>query len=305
MKTKLLTLFFIFLLISLPITSAFQFAGKEWDGDTRLYYFGRRYYDPSIGRFITVDPILSDTNPYAYGENNPLVNTDPNGMQTCTKAQESQGQCIFNAQAQSADLDEELLPGGVYGPLRPGETKFEPGSIPRDPKLEKEALDLYLKVMGPAVVGTLTAAVPGDELLLAKRPGIIKRAIGALGRLFGIGGLSDDVARTFAGGKYTSQVLKEDIIVPRFYGGKAPARSNYLTLPETLKMVRTQEDVMKALKPSAGNTAENLGFFKISRGTEVYFGRVAGSDRGAMQIYIRNKKEAREILTIPNWYRRF
>ncbi len=41
------------------ITNPFQFSGKEWDGDARLFYFGARYYDPSIGRFITVDPILS------------------------------------------------------------------------------------------------------------------------------------------------------------------------------------------------------------------------------------------------------
>ncbi|MEK6852783.1 MAG: hypothetical protein AABX59_02790 [Nanoarchaeota archaeon] len=25
------------------ITNPFQFSGKEWDGDTRLYYFERRY----------------------------------------------------------------------------------------------------------------------------------------------------------------------------------------------------------------------------------------------------------------------
>ncbi len=51
------------------VTNPFQFAGKEYDNETGLYYFGARYYDPSIGRFITVDPILSDTNPYAYAEN--------------------------------------------------------------------------------------------------------------------------------------------------------------------------------------------------------------------------------------------
>ena len=67
------------------ITNPFQFSGKEWDGDTRLFYFGARYYDPSIGRFITVDPILSDTNPYSYAENNPLVNVDVNGEYSSAK----------------------------------------------------------------------------------------------------------------------------------------------------------------------------------------------------------------------------
>ncbi|MEK6852730.1 MAG: RHS repeat-associated core domain-containing protein, partial [Nanoarchaeota archaeon] len=67
------------------ITNPFQFSGKEWDGDTRLYYFGRRYYDPSIGRFITVDPILGDTNSYSYAENNPLTNVDPTGEYSSVK----------------------------------------------------------------------------------------------------------------------------------------------------------------------------------------------------------------------------
>ena len=50
-----------------------------------LYYYGARYDDPSIGRFITEDPaspILTDPqslNRYAYARNNPLKYTDPDG----------------------------------------------------------------------------------------------------------------------------------------------------------------------------------------------------------------------------------
>jgi len=67
-----------------------KFTGKEEDG-TGLYYFGARYYDKSLGRWITPDPALSRTppakyfgnpqslNPYVYCCNNPLRNIDIEG----------------------------------------------------------------------------------------------------------------------------------------------------------------------------------------------------------------------------------
>jgi len=50
-----------------------------------LYYYGARYYDPTIGRFITRDPVKGNTmnpqslNPYVYCLNNPMKYIDPNG----------------------------------------------------------------------------------------------------------------------------------------------------------------------------------------------------------------------------------
>lgn len=37
----------------------YKYTGKEKDA-TGLYYFGARYYDPAIGRFITRDPVKGD-----------------------------------------------------------------------------------------------------------------------------------------------------------------------------------------------------------------------------------------------------
>jgi len=61
-----------------------KFTGQRLD-DTGLYYYGARYYDDSIGRFISADTIIPNpANPQAYNRysyvlNNPLKYIDPSG----------------------------------------------------------------------------------------------------------------------------------------------------------------------------------------------------------------------------------
>ncbi len=61
------------------------FHGKAVDQDTGLSYFGARYYDPTLGRFMGIDSAgfkeenLHSFNRYAYGNNNPYKFTDPDG----------------------------------------------------------------------------------------------------------------------------------------------------------------------------------------------------------------------------------
>jgi len=60
----------------------FKFSGNELDA-SGFAYFGARYYHPSIGRFLAVDPLFDGTgNSYAYAENNPLKFVDPDGFQS-------------------------------------------------------------------------------------------------------------------------------------------------------------------------------------------------------------------------------
>lgn len=61
------------------------FHGKPTDIESGLSYFGARYYDPVVGRFMGIDPARFDEsnihsfNKYAYGNNNPYRYRDPNG----------------------------------------------------------------------------------------------------------------------------------------------------------------------------------------------------------------------------------
>jgi len=60
--------------------------GKPVSQTTGLYYDYQRWYDPSIGRFISQDPLAGDPsnpqsfNPYVYAGDSPSSATDPTGL---------------------------------------------------------------------------------------------------------------------------------------------------------------------------------------------------------------------------------
>jgi RHS repeat-associated protein len=65
------------------VTNPFRYTGRELDSETGLYYYRARYYDPSVGRFLSEDPSSScaDTNFYRYVFNDPNILMDPLGLQ--------------------------------------------------------------------------------------------------------------------------------------------------------------------------------------------------------------------------------
>ncbi|MFE7809470.1 RHS repeat-associated core domain-containing protein [Streptomyces sp. NPDC057430] len=63
------------------------FLGKPTDTGTGLTHIGAREYDPNLGQFISVDPILSldqhqSLNGYSYANNNPVTTADATGLRT-------------------------------------------------------------------------------------------------------------------------------------------------------------------------------------------------------------------------------
>jgi RHS repeat-associated protein len=60
----------------------YRFTSKERDFETNYDYFGARYYDSKIGRWLQVDPmkdIYPGWSPYNYCLNNPHIFIDANG----------------------------------------------------------------------------------------------------------------------------------------------------------------------------------------------------------------------------------
>jgi RHS repeat-associated protein len=59
-----------------------RFAARELDATAGLYYVRARWYDASMGRFISEDPIglAGGINNYAYAANDPVNLSDPTGL---------------------------------------------------------------------------------------------------------------------------------------------------------------------------------------------------------------------------------
>ena len=68
---------------SSKINNPWQYLSKRLDEETNLVFFGRRYYDPEIGRWLTPDPkgFVNGLNLYAYVLNDPLIKLDLYGLE--------------------------------------------------------------------------------------------------------------------------------------------------------------------------------------------------------------------------------
>ena len=67
------------------IKNPLRYRGYYYDSETGFYYLQSRYYDPQIGRFISVDGYVSTgqgllgCNMFAYCSNNPITKSDSSG----------------------------------------------------------------------------------------------------------------------------------------------------------------------------------------------------------------------------------
>ena len=88
----------------------FRFTSKELDKETGLYYYGARYYEPKVSRWMSADPagfalvnpnrggysVIEATNWYAYVANNPVKYVDPTG-EWRTKAERQERRAVREA----------------------------------------------------------------------------------------------------------------------------------------------------------------------------------------------------------------
>lgn len=86
-------------LLNRPLTDGPGFTGHVQDAATGLTYMQQRYYDPVVGRFLSVDPVTADANTgalfnrYMYAANNPYRFFDPDGRCTGSRIENDDGSC--------------------------------------------------------------------------------------------------------------------------------------------------------------------------------------------------------------------
>ncbi|MCL2077835.1 MAG: RHS repeat-associated core domain-containing protein, partial [Oscillospiraceae bacterium] len=58
----------------------YRFSGEYYDSESGYVYLRARYYDTSLGRFISEDAAFDGKNWYVYAGNNPIMFVDPTGL---------------------------------------------------------------------------------------------------------------------------------------------------------------------------------------------------------------------------------
>jgi len=87
------------------------FTGHVNDANTGLTYMQQRYYDPIAGRFLSVDPIVADSDTggsfgrYHYAGNNPYRNMDPDGRSVKEEFQEGEASPSAEALLRATEAD--------------------------------------------------------------------------------------------------------------------------------------------------------------------------------------------------------
>src|SRR5207253_817647 len=66
----------------------YLYRGEQFDPNLGLLYLRARYYDTTLGRFASTDPLQGSLtqplslNRYLYANSNPVSNVDPSGRET-------------------------------------------------------------------------------------------------------------------------------------------------------------------------------------------------------------------------------
>ena len=136
-------------------STVLRFLGQSADDETGLFYNLYRYYDPSVGRYISPDPIglAGGFNLYRYVDNQPDLLADPDGLGCLVTIRGQPGTPMEGRQVQSGSMHTgDLPPGADYQSPQTstvqqavadtvqGSTIYPPGTC-----AEPSALDKFLQ----------------------------------------------------------------------------------------------------------------------------------------------------------------
>lgn len=236
------------------------YTGKPEEEALGLSYFGARWYDPSLGRFISMDPAeMQEGNPhsfnrYAYANNNPYKFVDPDGR--------------------AVETVTDLVSLGI-----------SVGTFIQDPSLGNG-------------LGVLVDAVGTAVPFLPAGVGIIRSSLKAAGEVGDVarvtkhspinpGPLADDIANTFRNATYTEKALSKDTILYRVISDNGNPTGSYWTRVKPQGPLQSVID--SGLDQNWGNTAARVVTARVPAGTKIYEG-IAAPQRGLVgggnQVYI-------------------
>ena len=203
-----------------------KFTGQELDDESGLYYYGARYYDPEIGRFISPDSIVPDfSNPqslnrYSYALNNPVIIRDADGHDPILAAalvivSVSAAIGAINAGIQTEWNTAAMLKGAAIGAVSAA-VGFGAG-LAISTVVQSTVI---IGMVGGAAAGATSSALSGGNVLQGMAIGAIGGAVGGgiaglkgvdpFGKLvLGVaaGGVVSGIASELSGGTFSQGVM--------------------------------------------------------------------------------------------------
>jgi hypothetical protein len=224
-----------------------------------LYYYRARYYDATIGRFTSEDPLglsAGDANLYRYVGNSPLNFTDPTGETSTTERAATQqttlplilhkANCLVDSTIKDLAVG-TLLGGPALGALDVSFNIVSCGIFPTSIKMQAT----FLRLSGDLAVKLKRAASAGAEVVVelagkrfkgtfeafaSSRIGALKARVQALGtdpargfiRAEGIGGvrIEQTLGRTIRRSADAAIDFIDDVLGPISLKGPIPARGS-------------------------------------------------------------------------------
>ena len=270
-----------------------RFTGQPRYATLGLDYFGARWYDPALGRFISADTIVPEPgnpqalNRYSYALNNALKYTDPNGhaadaggvggdLEAWMRLLDRNRSPKFNGWLHERDCAlaallyarQEGMPAevvsGLAAVLESKQTTLLVNGYGGSQAAQRAAVDAYAADVGQGVIGFATGVSSlGGAAQLSRGKG----------------------ANPYAEGPITSVKLSEKTTLYRVWGGKSSRAGGWLSVFRPAAQAEARS--LLALPPD--NSAEFVSEVCVPAGTRVQFSRAAPAfDQlgGALQVQL-------------------
>jgi len=183
-----------------------RFTGQRLD-NTGLYYYGARYYDPTIGRFISADTIVPNPadpqslNRYSYCINNPLKYTDPSGhwpnWSSIGQFFKGAGESIFSTVA-SAFPPYQLYTQVIVPIKQLASQEIAYQDLQTNPAQMWEGIKSYYDVTTPLGLGHLTGTA---AVIVASTAASIAGSSGPASTIAGNSKTATNIPKVFYSGK--------------------------------------------------------------------------------------------------------